>query len=237
MIHPRHAVRGFTLIEIILALAASAILLAAIYGLFSRAVKLRDRATERTREVRVQMHAVSVIRNDLRNALISGGLLAATLQGSRESRGQGFPGYLKFTATTARDAGADPVGDVQQIEYYIVTDPKAENSKAGQLVRAVDRNILAPVRETPPEEPLLVGVESMEVDFYDGGSWQESWGITEEELTLPEAVRVRLQPAAAADAVPGTVIPAIEILVPWTTQAAIEAPAAAATPPATGGNP
>ncbi len=221
---------GFTLIELALSLGAGAVVLIAIFGVFSRAIHLRDDATQRTRTARVQAHAVDVLRNDLRQARISGGTLAATLIGSQESQGGSFPGYLKFMTTTARDVSDEvPSADLQQVEYFVATDSDAENPRAGSLVRAVDGGLLAPVRETPPEEPLLTGIESMEIAFFDGDAWQDSWEITEDDKTLPKAVRVRLQPAAAAREVKP---PVIEVLVPWSTQAAIEVtlPAEGAAP-------
>jgi type II secretion system protein J len=202
--------RGFTLIEITLAIAGGAVILAAIYGIFSRAVHLRDAAMSRTRDVRVRAHAASVVRNDLRNAFISGGTIASSLIGSATSPNGGFPGYLKFTTTTARDEGDLPSPDVQQVEYYVVTDTAAQDSKAGMLVRAVDRDLLATVRQAPAEEPLLTGVKSMEVSFFDGTSWQTSWEVTETEKDLPEAVRVRILTEGASAP--------IEVLVPWVTQ-------------------
>ena len=212
--------RAFTLIELTLALAACAALLTAIYSFFSNAVHLRNDLMERTREARVRAHAAGVIRNDLRNAIVSGGTLAATLEGSQQSSGGSFPGYLKFTTTTAPDADEVPNPDMQQIEYYIVTDPAATDPKAGMLVRAHDRNLLATTTEVAVEEPLLAGMESMEISFYDGSSWQDSWSVTTDDKTLPEAVRVRLHPArkTAGDFVP----PPIEILVPWMIEAAVE---------------
>ena len=212
--------RAFTLIELVLAMAACAVLLAAIYGFFSNAVHLRNDLMERTREARVRARAVNAMRNDLRNAIVSGGTLAVVLEGSQQSPGGSFPGYLKFTTTTAPDAGEVPNPDVQQVEYYIVTDPAAVEQKAGMLVRAHTRNLLATTTEVAVEEPLLAGIESMEVAFYDGSSWQDSWSVTTDDKTLPEAVRVRLHPArkAAGDFVPAP----IEVLVPWTVQAAVE---------------
>ncbi len=211
---------AFTLLELILALAASAVILAAIYGVFSRAVHLRDDATARTREARVRAHAAAVIRDDLQHALISGSKattpIAATLTGSADGKASNFPGYLKLTTTTGRELEDAPAADVQEIEYYIVDDPDAPNRDAGLLVRTIDRTLLAQTRETPPEEPLLHGVERMEIEFYDGDAWQGSWEITEDDKTLPEAVRVRLQPASTF---PGERVPPIEIVVPWTTQA------------------
>lgn len=205
--------RAFTLIEIMMALAGGAVILAAIYGIFSRSVHLRDDAMARTREVRLRARAVSVLRNDLRNALVSGGKLAASLTGSQTSPSGGFSGYLKFTTTTAPDAGADvPTADLQQVEYYIASDSAAQDTQAGRLVRTVDRDLLATVRQAPAEEPLLAGVKSMEVSFFDGESWQESWEVTEDDKSLPAAVKVRLLTVSNASP--------IEVLVPWTTQAA-----------------
>lgn len=205
---------AFTLIEIMMALAGGAVILAAIYGIFTRAVKLRDDGMARTREVRVRARATSVLRNDLRNALVTGGKLAASLTGSATGHNGSFPGYLKFTTTTAHDVGDDlPTADVQQVEYYVTTDTAAQDSQAGLLVRTVDRDLLAAVRQAPAEEPLLAGVKSMEVSFYDGESWQQSWEVTEDNQTLPQAVKVRLLTVANTSP--------LEVLVPWTTQVSI----------------
>jgi type II secretory pathway pseudopilin PulG len=209
---------AFTLMELLIATAACAVVLAAICGVFSKAIHLRDDATARTREARVRQHAANIIRNDLRNAWISGRKLAIVLEGSRESQQGGFPGYLKFTT------------------YFIITDPAATNRNAGLLVRAVNRNLLASVEERAPETPLLAGVESMDVEFYDGDSWKQTWNY-ETDPTLPQAIRVRLQPAEPIGGAANPRVssrmnkPApIEIVVPWTTQVSAAATAAAATP-------
>lgn len=214
---------GFTLIELSLALAAGAVILLAIYGVFSRIVHLRDSVTEHTREIRVRTHVANVIRNDLRGARYSGGTLAASLVGGAQAQSGGFPGYLRFTTTTARDVdhGDDvPSADIQEVEYYVTADPGATTGpKSGQFVRTVSGDLLAPTRQTPPEEPLLAGIESMEVTFFDGNTWQTSWDVSQDP-TLPQAVRVRLQPVGEGGN--GRKPPAIEVLVPWVTQVTID---------------
>src|SRR5207247_4747124 len=89
----------------------------------------------------------------------------------------------------------------------------------GALVRTVSGGLVAPTRQTPPEEPLLAGIESMEVTFFDGNTWQTSWDVSQDP-TLPQAVRVRLQPAGEGGN--GRKPPAIEVLVPWVTQVTID---------------
>ena len=126
---------------------------------------------------------------------------------------------------------------MQQVEYYIVIDKSVTDQKAGMLVRAHTRDLLATVTEVATEEPLLAGVESMEVAFYDGTEWQDSWklsssatattstasttGTAASTTKLPQAVRVRIQPTrkAAGDIPP----PPLEVLVPWSTAAGIDA--------------
>ncbi|HEV7867612.1 MAG TPA: type II secretion system protein GspJ [Chthoniobacteraceae bacterium] len=233
---------AFTLIEILMAAAAATMILIAIYGVFGSAMRMRDNATERMRVARLQSRAVTVLRNDLQNARVSGGKLAAKLQGSQEAPSSRFPGYLRFVTTTSRQGSdLERLGDLQQVEYFIADDLETVGGDSGILVRAVNRNLLAQVEETPVEESVLTGVNAIELSFYDGQSWTDTWELGETATatgtvgttgttaasTLPQAVRVRItraptekQPAPAA----------IEILVPWTTQVAIPATPAPETP-------
>lgn len=210
---------GFTLIEILIASIAAVIILAAIYGVFVRALKMRDSAAERVRESRLRIRAANVIRTDLRNALISGtnGIIAVVLEGGRDGSSSRFPGYLRFTTTTGKNAPDEMLGDVQQVEYYIRSD--AANSgrgDAGTLVRAVNRNLLATVQEVTREEPILTGVKAIDVSFFDGQSWQETWQYTADNPVIPEAVRIDVQRAGATDTERAP--EPLEILVPWNTQ-------------------
>ncbi len=223
---------AFTLIEIMLASIAAALILIAIYGLFSSAVKLRDKATARSHESLLRSRAMTVIRNDLENAYISGGVLASTLDGSSTGSGGGdgtYPGYLKLTTTTGRDTDDASFGDVEQVEYYVTNEKDDDSATGGTLVRSVTRDLLNGSQDGAHEDKLLKGVKSFQVSFYDGASWQGSWlvsGTTASTSgttttsgtnteTLPAAVRIDVQQNAANSAT--TVPPPIEILVPWTT--------------------
>lgn len=217
---------GFTLLEILMAATAAALIFAAIYGVFSRAVKLRDDATARTRLAQVRARAAAVIRDDLRHGFVStAGLdgtvaaLANILEGSAQGGESSFPGYLSFTTTTAIGSNEEEFpSDLHTVEYYIADDAAAARGRGGVLVRTVDRDLLAPLRQPTGEERLLPGLESMEVSFFDGQSWVDSWTVADSAgATLPQAVRVRLQPVAAVDAKDRTQLP-IEILVPWSAQ-------------------
>jgi type II secretion system protein J len=212
-----HCRAGFTLIEILIAAVAGALILAVIYTVFTRAVQLRNSATARSQEIGMRTRAVSVIRNDLQNGFVSGNTagLAATLEGSPQGQGSQFPGFLKFSTTTARSVDAQIHGDTQEVEYYIASDPAASDQKAGVLMRLVHNNLLGDLDEVAHEERLLSGIESMEVTFFDGSSWADTWSVPP-DTAVPKAIRVRLLPhASAATRAPTT---PIEIVVPWTIQ-------------------
>jgi prepilin-type N-terminal cleavage/methylation domain-containing protein len=167
---------GFTLIEMLLAIAAAAILLAALYGLFARAIKLRDSAEQHIREARLRAHALAVMKNDLANArFVSDAMRGGFLAQQTNPYSSPFPGYLRFTATTGRDTIDMQYGDTQEIEYYIDSDTQSSNTQAGVLVRTVDRVLLADVPQITTEERLLTNIQSMELEFFDGTDWQTSW--------------------------------------------------------------
>jgi type II secretion system protein J len=207
---------GFTLMEVLVATVASALLLAGVFGIFSRTLRLRESATERTRETRLEVRALSMIRQDLQQALVTGGRLAAVLQGGAESGDSRFPGFLRLTSTSGVWDTNQLTGDLQEVEYYVAEDLWSTNQSAGQLMRSVDRYLLAPVRQVTREEVVLRGVVSMEVEFLDGENWMTSWDYTDAESPLPGAVRVRLQ-RAASDLRYREPAP-LEVLVRWPTQ-------------------
>ena len=247
--------RAFTLLEILLASVAAALILAAVYTVFVQAIHLRDKAAARVRDSRLRERAERVLRDDLNNALVSGGVLAASLTGGSNSAGgpsgSGLPGYLKFTATNGKSSSGDVASDLQQIEYYLTAGTGANaggGPNGGVLTRAVTRDLLdaATTQTALQEEPILTGVQALQVQFYDGANWQDSWqytrpsnssgtatstgtsttastAVTVGNATLPQAVRVDV--ILAPSTTNGQPQPPIEILVPWTTQ-----PFTAATP-------
>lgn len=251
---PAHARTAFTLLEILLASVAAAMILVIINAVFVRAIHLRDDVTERVRDTRLRARAEHAIRDDLQCALVSGGVLASTLDGGTNSTsgpgGASFPGYLRLTTTNGHSASGTVASDVQQVEYYVVKDPKGSTvegtANSGVLVRAITRDLLATTPTVAKEETLLSSVQSLQVQFYDGTNWVDTWEfdsdtaaasantgssgttVTTGNTTLPEAIRVDVRRAPKAG---GVATPPVEVLVPWTAQ-----PFVGATPSATGSN-
>lgn len=216
--HPRR--QGFTLLEILIATAACAILLVALNSILFSAMRLRNEAVRRGDEVLARQRARAIIERDLRNGIVSGGVIADRLSSEPLSEGLGRADHLEITTTTGViDAGA-PWGDVQRVEYFLGEVATRTNSVGRALVRATRRNLLAAVEEEPALTPLLRGVRSFEVTFYDEGMgvWRDSWTYESEIGSLPAAIRVYVEfepdERKAWRSFP------LELVVPWVVQPA-----------------
>lgn len=215
----RHSPDGFTLMEVILALATSAVVLAGIGGAFYSALRLRDRTARALDESLPLYRVLEVIKRDLKGALPPGGVMAGNFvygalpSDSALSQGTG----LQFSSTTGVLRDQEPWGDVQEVTYQL-RPPGQRDERGGQeLVRTVGRNLLSTMGVAGEDEVVLANVDRFEVECYDGYQWQTTWDTTLSQTNLPLAVRVRLQQAPEAGMTSRDFEP-FEIVVPLAIQ-------------------
>jgi prepilin-type N-terminal cleavage/methylation domain-containing protein len=192
--------RAFTLMEVMLALAVSAIVLAAIGGVFFSAIRLRERTVALLDETSPLDRALASLRRDLKGALPPGGVLAGDFKIGLLSSGlvQGYG--LQFYTTTGAISDRAPWGDVQEVIYQLRA-PLGRAAGAGQeLIRTVTRNLLATVVQDTDDQLVLGNVRSLEVACYDGTQWRDTWDTSLGDTNLPSALRVRIQLAQEATA-------------------------------------
>ena len=165
---------GFTLIEVLLALAISAIVLVIVSSVFASALKLQERATANVDESLPVERALTVLRKDLKNSVAPGGMLAGPLQsGSDESAG------VQIYTTTGLMTPNSPWSEIQKITYGL--QPSADANASGKdLVRTVTRNLLSTGVEDEDDQFLASGVESLNFSYFDGANWLDSWDDTTE---------------------------------------------------------
>jgi prepilin-type N-terminal cleavage/methylation domain-containing protein len=208
---------AFTLIEVMLALAVSAIVLAAIGGVFFSAMRLRERTMAALEETTPINQALGIIRRDLRGTLPPGGVLAGPFKDGAvdDIAGTGFG--LQFCTTTGQLTQKAPWGEVQQVIYEVRDSPQPSGRPAKNLTRSVTRNLLATTVVDSQDQVLLGNIQSVNFSCYDGMDWRDNWDTTLSDTNLPSAVRVRIQlagdnPSDARNRQP------IELIVPLTTQ-------------------
>jgi type II secretion system protein J len=209
--------RAFTLIEVLLALAVSAIVLAAISGVFYSALRLRERTSALLDESVPVQRALGLLRRDLQGVLPPGGVLAGDFKNGALTSGtaQGFG--LQFYTTTGVINDDAPWGDIQEVTYQL-RDPADRNRALGKdLIRAVTRNLLATTVLNSDEQWLLGNIQNLEFACFDGSDWRDSWDTSAGNTNLPTAVRVRIQLAADNDADTRNRQP-LELIVPLISQ-------------------
>jgi general secretion pathway protein J len=191
----KRSASGFTLMEVMLALMVSAIVLAAIGGVFYSAIRLRDRTTAMLDESTPLHQALIFLRRDLQGALPPSGLytIAGDFKNEQISGGIGQNFRLQFFTSSGIITDNSPWGEVQHISYEL-RDPLSRTTATGrELIRTVTRNILATGMQDQQDQFLLGNVNSLEFSCYDGYDWRDSWDTSLGDTNLPTAIRVRLQ--------------------------------------------
>ncbi|MGB7769497.1 MAG: type II secretion system protein GspJ [Verrucomicrobiia bacterium] len=219
----RKKIGAFTLLEMILAVAVAAIVLAAVNAAFYTALHLQASTEAAVDEATPVDQAMSVIRQDLAcvvpptngtSKVLSGDFKA----GQVTSPGLGTPVSVEmYTATGALSSGSSqPWGDIQRVTYEL-TSPADRSTPGMDLVRNVTRNLLSVTTPDVENQSLLSGVASIQFSCFDGAQWHDTWDTTDPstgDTNLPVAVRLQIQMAGNG---PGSASP-IEILVPIDSQ-------------------
>jgi type II secretion system protein J len=232
--------RAFTLVEVLLATMVAAVLLAAVSTTLFGTIRLRRAADRLADSVAVQERVARVISADLAGIVAPSGVLAGALLLTSNGSGATARDTIEFFTTTGTVSDSAPWGDLRRVVYTIEDD---EQGDGRVLIRTETFNLLATVEDDDGRRVtrLLRGVESLSIEAYGSGAWQESWDSTTVENANPALLRLEIRRAAAED---GTTPAPIVVVRSITTQprplpagavAPISsAPAPAPTPPPAG---
>jgi type II secretion system protein J len=208
---------AFTLIEILLALAVSAIVLAAIGGVFYSAVRLRERTTAMLDEAAPVHHALALLRRDLQGATPPGGAIAGDFKVGTVDTGMAQGLGLQFFTSTGVINDAAPWSDLQEVTYELRNPTERTGSAGKDLFRSVTRNLLATTGLEPEDQWLMGNVQTLEFACYDGTDWRDSWDTSLGNTNLPSAIRVRIL-LASGNTVNLRDQQPLELVVPLVTQ-------------------
>jgi type II secretion system protein J len=198
--------RAFTLLELLLAVAVFAIVLAAVHTVFFSAFKLRKRTTDAIERSLPLQQTLAIIKRDLANLVPPGGALSGSLQSTptitTNASGVSISGLLGrqngplfFTAAGIVDDYA-PWGEIERVSYYLATP--TNDTPGMDLFRSVARNLLPVSQDETDDQFLMSGVDAIYFQFHNGTAWEDNWDSTEMDsatgLTnnLPKAIKVEL---------------------------------------------
>ena len=174
--------KGFTLVEMLVALAIFSLLSAAGVAVLGFAADNRAVVRERMDELAALQTARALIKADLEQAADRRTRTADGAAGRALTGGEapGTP-LLAFTRRGWDNPDAAPRSSMQYVEYELEGD-------------RLERRARASLDGAPLGEPqvLLRGVRRAEVAFYSRGQWAPAWAGTPTQ-PLPQAIRLNLE--------------------------------------------
>ncbi|MDE2234393.1 MAG: type II secretion system minor pseudopilin GspJ [Gammaproteobacteria bacterium] len=184
----KHAIRGFTLVELLVAVAIFAVIAAMAYGGLDSVIRQRERTSDVMNRLRIVQQAFEIMANDfgqleprpVRDPL-SQTPLAALI-----SAPQNTP-----PVTFTRGGWSNPLADVRSTEQRVAYE--LDNDK---LVRLSWPELDNPAQTPPTKQYLLTEVSEFDVSFMDNnGQWQPQWPPLNTDASaylaqLPKAVEI-----------------------------------------------
>ena len=229
-VRPREA---FTLLEIMLAVAIFAMVLAAINGVFYGAMRLRTKTARLIEDSLPVQRTVAILKRDLRGIVAPGTNFAGPLKSgvsmSSPSSGASGGGSAGLGLTSANPGATElytatgvltdfsPWGNIQKVSYALRPATNSTTAAGQDLFRLVTRNLLPTLQEEVEPQWLMSDVESLQFFFHNGTSWQSTWDSTTETSVLPKAIKVQIELAILDPTLPPRA--PVEIVVPIVVQA------------------
>lgn len=175
--------RGFTLLELLLALAITGLVLAAAYTTLFSLSRAQETAASGMEQRRALRNSLDLMRRELSSVLIAAGdqRLGFVVQ-DRDFYGK--------QASTMQYATLAPPADNTSSDLIRVRYQAVEQ-EAGNLVLQRTGQGLFSTKELSGGYPLLDGLEGFLVECYDGGRWVKTWD-TALNTILPKLVRVTI---------------------------------------------
>ena len=183
---------GFTIIELVVAMAMVTILAGVLYEALHVAFKAQNTATASLETSRTAALAMDLLENDIANTMqpSTTSVLAGAFEGTASTDDRGNPSSdLVFYSNTYATEHVSGNGEVKEVELTVVTRSNGEHD----LIRRVSANLLSEQGVTPDEETVCRNVWGFHLRYYTGTDWVDTWDSTQEDNTIPAAVEVTLQ--------------------------------------------
>lgn len=177
--------KGFTLVEVLVAISIFTIAITSIYGVFTSISATKDRLdlnSEAYHQARVildrigrEIHGVYVHNNDD----------ASILRGGLNERGEVF---FELSTTAISSLNINGVGFVS-VRYELIEDRESEDGR--YVILRTERPLLGSnSREDFPAMRMATGIKNFRIRYFSEQNWQSQWN--EELQGFPDMLEILL---------------------------------------------
>lgn len=187
---------GFTLIEVMIAVAILAVMSVLIYTSVSQTIASKD-DTEKKDEINHSAAlAMTKMASDLEMAFLLNGPDFLGSQGFMKTVFTGTEEKMNFPSLShTRYFKDSPEADFGEVGYFLEDDKEEQGNKI--LMRRESKKVDEKPEEGGVSDPLLDHVKSIHFEFYDAQKkdWVKSWDSSQLETAnrLPRAVKIEIQ--------------------------------------------
>jgi prepilin-type N-terminal cleavage/methylation domain-containing protein len=185
--------RGFSLLELMLALALMGALIGSLTASLTVAYKARARVDNALGALVTLQTTFDDIQMELESALPPGEVFADVMYCDTDDDAPvtDTP-YLEWYTNHPIELPEDTVvkGDIRKVELALTT---RDGYEYPVLVKRTTTNLLATQVVEPTEQVLCRNVQSLSIQFYDGTDWYDTWDGSTTEEPLPILIEITIQ--------------------------------------------
>ena len=182
----RLGMRGFTLIEILVAISMLAIVMFSIYGVFGAVSATKQRLEGDSADYHLARVVYDRLGREVLGAFFRPNDSTTLFRAGTNSQGEL---YLELTTTATTPISGTGSG-VARVNYLLAEDDKTSGGHV--LMRSEwQRQRLSAAEDKEAMMRLAPGIARLAWRFYGGGIWRETWDSTAQGL--PELVEVSMQ--------------------------------------------
>lgn len=184
----RHS-RGFTLLEMLVAIAMVAIITASLYSALYVGFRAQRSATRAVEPARAATLTLQLLEQDLEGAMSPTGILAGQFLGT-DGNGLNGADSLTFYSSANVPVNGESGSDSRYVEFSVAA---ALDDQQPALLRRVTSNLLPSNAPLVREQVLCRNVRAFSLRYFDGTQWLESWDSAGQGDLLPLGVEVQIE--------------------------------------------
>jgi general secretion pathway protein J len=183
--------QGFTLIEVLVATAISALLLTAAYGIFSSISAARDRLEKEGDACHLARVVFDRLGRELRGVFYRPHTSGSRFAGGTDNTGRPYL-ELITTAATPLSGGSG---------FVVVRYRQVQDEELGGVLLRDEFPAYDKPPSQQPEKRLAAGIADLRLRFHYDGEWLDQWQANKQG-GMPDMVEVTLAIAAGEEKMP-----------------------------------